>query len=162
MLRKTGREASYLQVSFGLTVDSRAGSVGDIADDPLQGSSHQTLETGFYFSRPLTSTENDFMFLLKRFYTALLGGCFIYKNDYLVFQEIEMSKKLIFALALSLVLVSGGLFSAQAGCGCNPCGWHWFSCYSCGARDMDRPDAAFSNYPMSYGTYDSSPWPPGQ
>jgi len=35
------------------------------------------------------------------------------------FQEIEMSKKLIVALALSLVLVSGGLFSAQVDCGLN-------------------------------------------
>ena len=35
-----------------------------------------------------------------------------------------MSKKLIVAMALSLVLVSGGLFSAQADCGLNPCGWH--------------------------------------
>jgi hypothetical protein len=43
-----------------------------------------------------------------------------------------MSKKLIFAIALSLVLASGGLFSAQADCGLNPCGlnlnpcgWHF-------------------------------------
>jgi len=69
-------------------------------------------------------------------------------------REIEMSKKLIVAMALSLVLVSGGLFSAQADCGLNPCGWHinwnpcswnlnpcgwhWPSCFSCGARDVDR------------------------
>jgi hypothetical protein len=62
-------------------------------------------------------------------------------------------------LALSLVLVSGGLFSAQADCCFNPCGWHvnlnpcnwhlntcgWHfpSCFSfCSpcARDSDRPN----------------------
>ena len=35
-----------------------------------------------------------------------------------------MSKKLILAIALSLVLASGGLFNAQAACGLSPCGWH--------------------------------------
>ena len=78
-----------------------------------------------------------------------------------------MSKKLIFAIALSLVFVSGGFFSAQANCGsgclsslspCNwsfsslsPCNWHFpsFCGFGCGskdvnstsARDADRPDA---------------------
>ena len=70
-----------------------------------------------------------------------------------------MSKMLIIAMALSLVLVSGGLFSAQADCGpnhcwwqsslypccwhLNTCGWHWPSCFSCcspSAKDMDRPN----------------------
>ncbi|MGA3117725.1 MAG: hypothetical protein ABSF90_25235 [Syntrophobacteraceae bacterium] len=66
-----------------------------------------------------------------------------------------MSKTLIVAMALSLVLVSGGLFSAQADCGLNPCGWHlpslcslnlnpcnwhWPSCFSCSQKkDMDKP-----------------------
>jgi hypothetical protein len=66
------------------------------------------------------------------------------------FKEIKMSKKLIVAMALSLVLVSGGLFSAQADCGLNPCGWHlnlnpcswhWPSCLSCRAIDTDKSDA---------------------
>ncbi len=68
-----------------------------------------------------------------------------------------MSKKLIVAMALSLVLISGGLFSAQADCGLspcgwhlnlNPCGWHWPSCFSCGSRDTDKRDLdkpAYSN-----------------
>ena len=70
-----------------------------------------------------------------------------------------MSKKLIFVMALSLVLVSGGLFSAQADCGFYPCGWysnfypcnwqlttcgwHFPSCYSCCSacsKDTDRPN----------------------
>ena len=52
-----------------------------------------------------------------------------------------MSKKLILVMALSLVLVSGGLFSAQADCGFYPCGWHFPSCYSCCSpcsKDTDR------------------------
>ena len=78
-----------------------------------------------------------------------------------------MNKKLILGIALSLVLVSGGFFSAQANClgGClsnlSPCNWHLSSLspcnwhlpslcgFHCGsrdadrepARDMDRPDA---------------------
>ncbi len=37
-----------------------------------------------------------------------------------------MRKMLIFGIAISLVLVSGGLFSAQAGCfsWLSPCNWH--------------------------------------
>ncbi len=68
-----------------------------------------------------------------------------------------MSKTLIVALALSLVLVSGGLYSAQADCGLcgwhlpslcslnlNPCGWHWPSCFSCSQKkDMDKPAASY-------------------
>ena len=62
-----------------------------------------------------------------------------------------MSKKIILGIALSLVLVSGALFSAQAEClsGCLPhislpsfCGL-----FSCGtvARDRDLPD--YNPYP---------------
>ena len=69
-----------------------------------------------------------------------------------------MSKKLVLAIALSLVLGSGAFFSAHADCGINPCGWHlpslsslnlnpcnWHfpSCFSCGnkvtAKDVDKP-----------------------
>jgi hypothetical protein len=53
-----------------------------------------------------------------------------------------MSKTLVLGLALSLVLVSGAFFGAQADCGClphisipSPC--HWFTC-GC-ARDRDMP-----------------------
>ena len=75
----------------------------------------------------------------------------------------KMSKKLILVLALSLVLASGALFSAQADCGCNFCSWHLPSCFSCGAKDMDRHDADRPDKLMSNGLYDySSPWPPGQ
>ncbi len=37
-----------------------------------------------------------------------------------------MKKMLIFGIAITLVLVSGGLFSAQAGClsWLSPCNWH--------------------------------------
>jgi hypothetical protein len=70
-----------------------------------------------------------------------------------------MSKTLIFGIALSLVLVSGGLFGAQAdgsgGClssisPCNwnfsalsPCNWHFPSLcgLNCGTRDLDRASA---------------------
>ncbi len=48
-----------------------------------------------------------------------------------------MSKKLIFGLALALVLVGGSYFNVQADCGCLP-GISTPSCLSCGARDMDR------------------------
>ena len=51
-----------------------------------------------------------------------------------------MSKKLIFGLALALVLVSGSYFNAQADCGCLP-NISMPSCFSCGARDMDRSQA---------------------
>ena len=79
-----------------------------------------------------------------------------------------MSKTLVVALALSLVLVSGGMFSAQADCGClnpcgwhlpslcninwNPCGWHLPSCFSCSQRNADRDKAAPNNN-MDTGKY---------
>jgi hypothetical protein len=73
-----------------------------------------------------------------------------------------MRKLLVIGIALSLVLVSGGLFSAQADCGClpnlNPCGinlsflspcnwnfsalspcnWHFpsFCGFGCGTKDV--------------------------
>ncbi len=57
-----------------------------------------------------------------------------------------MDNKLIFAMALLLVLVSGGLFSAQADFGLNPCGWncpsvcdsHYVS-HDNDYRDFDKP-----------------------
>jgi len=72
-----------------------------------------------------------------------------------------MSKKLIFGLALAVVLFSGSFFSAQADCGCLP---HISlpSCLSCGQvsenRDRDRSEATCQgafNYgptvPMEFG-----------
>jgi hypothetical protein len=66
----------------------------------------------------------------------------------------EMRKTLIIAIALSLVLLSGGLFSAHANCAapsaCNmnlsflsPCNWHFpsFSSCRCASRE-DRASAA--------------------
>jgi hypothetical protein len=44
----------------------------------------------------------------------ILGSAINGNSD---FQSMKMSKKLIFGIALSLVLVSGGFFSAQANCG---------------------------------------------
>ncbi len=66
-----------------------------------------------------------------------------------------MSKTLIVAMALSLVLVSGGLFSAQADCNLcgwhltspcswhlSPCNWHFPSfCGHCAANDAAKTDA---------------------
>ena len=68
-----------------------------------------------------------------------------------------MRKTFIVAIALSLVLVSGGLSNAQACFGClnpcninwnpcninwNPCNWHWPSCF-CGqsahVQGIDKP-----------------------
>ncbi|MFZ0927045.1 MAG: hypothetical protein WAN11_00480 [Syntrophobacteraceae bacterium] len=67
-----------------------------------------------------------------------------------------MNKKLIFGLALAVVLVSGSLFSAQAACsfGCLP----YISLASCLGhcaaapqnKDMDRPDATCQGA-YSYG-----------
>ena len=87
-------------------------------------------------------------------------------------QEIKMSKKIILALALALVLVSGSLYRAQAQCGSsnsspccwnwnpchwnwNPCNWNWFSCGCSGAnRDVDRsnlnPPASDHNLDRSF------------
>jgi hypothetical protein len=74
-------------------------------------------------------------------------------------------------MALSLVLVSGGLFGAQADCGLcsfhftspcswnlNPCGWHFPSlCNACGSRDTDKKDldkpAVSDQQKMDKGTY---------
>jgi len=60
-----------------------------------------------------------------------------------------MSKKLILAIALSLVLVSGSMYSAQAQCcfhfpnlcclNWNPCNWHWPSC--CGTQNQSPPSS---------------------
>ncbi len=66
-------------------------------------------------------------------------------NDNDDFKEIKMRKILIIGIALSLILVSGGLFSAQASCsgGClswlSPCNWHFPSLcgLSCSSRDVD-------------------------
>lgn len=62
-----------------------------------------------------------------------------------------MSKKLILGLALSLVLVSGAFFGAQADCGClphislcSPC--NWFSCNTC---DRDRDLGVYNPFPES-------------
>ncbi|MGO8944355.1 MAG: hypothetical protein ACLQJ7_11865 [Syntrophobacteraceae bacterium] len=73
-----------------------------------------------------------------------------------------MSKKLILVLALSLVLASGGLFSALADCGCNMCNGNWFSSSSYGSnRDMDWGAYNDGSIPNN-GLYVPSPWPPGQ
>jgi len=71
-----------------------------------------------------------------------------------------MGKTLIVAMALSLVLVSGSFFSAQADCGLNhrgwrlnlnSCGWRlptFINCsaFSCTGRDTERPrDATASS-----------------
>jgi len=65
-----------------------------------------------------------------------------------------MSKRLIVAMALSLVLVSGSLFSAHADCGLcglnlNLCGWHLASCFSCAARDVDKRPVDIANNAVS-------------
>jgi hypothetical protein len=62
-----------------------------------------------------------------------------------------MRKKLIVVMALSLVLVSGGLFSAQADCGL--CGWHLPSCFSCVANDMGRsnPNSPYNDVGPNMG-----------
>ncbi|MGO9019088.1 MAG: hypothetical protein ACLQVJ_12140 [Syntrophobacteraceae bacterium] len=78
-----------------------------------------------------------------------------------------MSKKLTVAMALSLVLVSGSLFTAQADCYHNSCGWqlttwHSPSCFSCSAKDMDRRDADSANNPARFETDNGTIWPPGQ
>lgn len=67
-------------------------------------------------------------------------------------------------MALSLVLVGGGLLSAQADCGLNQCGFHLPSfCRShCGARDTDVVASASTDKPVNQGLRDLSPWPPGQ
>jgi hypothetical protein len=62
-----------------------------------------------------------------------------------------MNKTLVLGLALSLVLFSGAMYTAQADCGClphinlcniSPCNW-----FSCGAaRDKDLSD--YNPYPQ--------------
>ena len=70
-----------------------------------------------------------------------------------------MSKKLIFGLALAVVLVSGGFFGAQADCGCLP---HISmpSCFTCGGaadrnRDLDRSEATCQG---AYNFGPTTPW----
>jgi hypothetical protein len=76
------------------------------------------------------------------------------KNGYLDFKEITMNKKLIFGLALALVLVSGSMFSANADCyfGCLP---HISlpTCFTCAravepVRDRDCNGALITPYDM--------------
>ena len=55
-----------------------------------------------------------------------------------------MSKKIIFALAMALVLAGGAFAGAQAQC--DGCSYQWStpSCWSCNTvpdRDFDRPNA---------------------
>ncbi len=74
-----------------------------------------------------------------------------------------MNKKLIFGLALAVVLVSGGFFGAQADCGfgCLP---HISlpTCLSCGHtvndRDLDRSEATCQGA-FNYGP--AAPWAMG-
>jgi hypothetical protein len=63
-------------------------------------------------------------------------------NEYLDLKEIKMSKKLILAMALSLVLASGGLFSARADSGPK----------DTVKRDLDKP-AASNNENLGKGPY---------
>lgn len=64
-----------------------------------------------------------------------------------------MRKTLIFAIALSFVLVSGSLFSAQAACGLNACSWHLPSCGTCGSQpvshDLDNGKSLSYRPPIS-------------
>jgi hypothetical protein len=67
-----------------------------------------------------------------------------------------MNKKLIFALALSAVFVSGAFYSAQAACGFNLCGIHLPSCFSlCGNRD--KGTAENTSKDMDKGTVQNAP-----
>ena len=61
----------------------------------------------------------------------------------------DMSKTLVFGVALSLVLVSGAFFNARADCGCfhwpsclSLCNIHWpsFCCNSGNTSDKDRAE----------------------
>ena len=60
-----------------------------------------------------------------------------------------MSRTIIFAIALSLVLVSGSIFSAQADCCFNLCGWHFPSC-GCSSAPRDRDIDSQTGYPRHY------------
>jgi len=86
------------------------------------------------------------------------GDWSILKNEYLDFQEIKMSKKLILGLALAVVLVSGGFFAAQADCGCLP---HISlpTCFSCGGADRDRDlDRSEATCQGAYNFRPTTPW----
>ena len=67
-----------------------------------------------------------------------------------------MSKKLIFGLALALVLVSGSFFGAQADCGFGCLPHISLPCFSCAQaadrdrRDLDRSEATCQGA-YSYG-----------
>jgi hypothetical protein len=109
----------------------------------------------------LTKGTADFKLRLTSF-TAISNDCSIFKNDYLKFEEIKMSKKLILGLALAVVLVSGAFYGAQADCGCLP---HIsmptsFFCGACGAadnhnRDLDRAEATCQG---AYNYGPTTPW----
>jgi hypothetical protein len=62
----------------------------------------------------LTRSLTAFTFILPGYYIALSGGCIISDNDYWCFMEIKLSKKLIFGMVLSLLLVGGSFFSLKA------------------------------------------------
>lgn len=66
-----------------------------------------------------------------------------------------MSKKLILAIALSLVLVSGGFLAAHAQC-ClswlNPCNWHLSSC-GCSTAAAETPPPAETATTQSSGCW---------
>ena len=96
-------------------------------------------------------------------------------NDNDDFKEIKMRKILIIGIALSLILVSGGLFSAQANCGggclsslspCNwnlsalsPCNWHFPSLcgfgFTCGSKEVNS--ASVRDADRQYVTHHSTP-----
>jgi len=98
--------------------------------------------------------------LRPRRFNVISGDWSSLKNEYLGFQEIKMSKKLILGLALAVVLVSGGFFAAQADCGfgCLP---HISlpTCFSCGGadrnRDLDRSEATCQG---AYNFGPTTPW----
>ena len=69
-----------------------------------------------------------------------------------------MSKKLILAVALSLVLASGSLYSASAQCcfNLNPCGWSFPSFFGCccGQKVAERRDMDVTPQPQIAPQYD--------
>jgi hypothetical protein len=85
------------------------------------------------------------------FWDVILSDCQFYNNEYLDSKEIKMNSKLILGLALAVVLVSGGLFSAQANCDPNPCGLHLPSYLSSSARAIDTRDADLANNALNVG-----------
>jgi hypothetical protein len=75
-----------------------------------------------------------------------------------------MNKTLILAIALSLVLVSGTMFSAQADCcwhfpnlcSCfnwNPCNWHW----GCGCQQQPTSNSQDMNKPLTNAPQNTVP-----